>query len=91
MYFPTPSMIADLKNNIEELIWNYAPLTNCLTKLSYYLLKEKSKLCALNGAAQIYPFIKKQFSHLKGLIPTLLLENMKIFLYKSQHIGITDL
>ena len=87
MYFPTPSMIADLKNNIEELIWNYGSSNELFNKkLSYYLLKEKSKLCALNGAAQIYPFIKKQFSHLKGLIPTPTFgEYENIFIQKSTY------
>ena len=41
MYFPTPSMIADVKNNIEELIWNYGSSNKIFNKkLSYYLLKD---------------------------------------------------
>ena len=70
MYFPTPSMIADVKNNIEELIWNYGSSNKIFNKkLSYYLLKDESKLCALNGAAQIYPFINNKYSNSKVLIP----------------------
>ena len=71
MYFPTPSMIADLKNNIEELIWNYGSSNNIFNKkLSYYLLKDEKKICALNGAAQIYPFIKNKFFDSKVLMPS---------------------
>ena len=45
MYFPTPSMIADVKNNIEELIWNYGSSNKIFNKkLSYYLLKDETKL-----------------------------------------------
>jgi len=70
MYFPTPSMIADVKNNIEELIWNYGSSNKIFNqKLSYYLLKDESKLCALNGAAQIYPFINNKYSDSRVLIP----------------------
>jgi histidinol-phosphate/aromatic aminotransferase/cobyric acid decarboxylase-like protein/choline kinase len=70
MYFPTPSMIADVKNNIEELIWNYGSSNKIFNqKLSYYLLKDENKLCALNGAAQIYPFIKNKYSDMNVLIP----------------------
>lgn len=70
MYFPTPSMIADVKNNIEELIWNYGSSNKIFNKkLSYYLLKDESKLCALNGAAQIYPFINNKYSNSRALIP----------------------
>ena len=71
MYFPTPSMIADIKNNIEELIWNYGSSNKIFNqKLSYYLLKDETKLCALNGAAQIYPFINNKYSDSKVLMPT---------------------
>lgn len=71
MYFPTPSMIADIKNNIEELIWNYGSSNKIFDKkLSYYLLKDETKLCALNGASQIYPFINNKYSDTKVLMPT---------------------
>ena len=71
MYFPTPSMIADVKNNIEELIWNYGSSNKIFNqKLSYYLLKDETKLCALNGAAQIYPFINNKYSDAKVLMPS---------------------
>ena len=71
MYFPTPSMIADVKNNIEELIWNYGSSNKIFNKkLSYYLLKDETKLCALNGAAQIYPFINNKYCDAKVLMPS---------------------
>ena len=70
MYFPTPSMIADVKNNIEELIWNYGSSNKIFNqKLSYFLLKDENKLCALNGATQIYPFLNNMYSDSKVLIP----------------------
>ena len=71
MYFPTPSMIADVKNNIEELIWNYGSSNKIFNKkLSYYLLKDEKRLCALNGAAQIYPFINNKYCDVKVLMPS---------------------
>tara|TARA_B110000003_G_scaffold126842_1_gene128926 strand:- start:11774 stop:13561 length:1788 start_codon:yes stop_codon:yes gene_type:complete len=71
MYFPTPSMIADIKNNIEELIWNYGSSNKIFNKkLSYYLLKDEKRLCALNGAAQIYPFINNKYCDVKVLMPS---------------------
>lgn len=70
MYFPTPSMIADVKNNIEELIWNYGSSNKIFNqKLSYFLLKDENKLCALNGATQIYPFLNNMYSDSRVLIP----------------------
>jgi histidinol-phosphate/aromatic aminotransferase/cobyric acid decarboxylase-like protein/choline kinase len=87
MYFPTPSMIADLKNNIKELIWNYGSSNRIFNrKLSYYLLNDEKRLCALNGAAQIYPFIKNKFFENKVLMPSPTFgEYEKIFKNKSYY------
>ena len=87
MYFPTPSMIAAVKNNIEELVWNYGSSNKIFNqKLSYYLLKDENKLCALNGAAQIYPFIKNKYSDFNVLMPNPTFgEYEKIFNKKSYY------
>ena len=87
MYFPTPSMIADIKNNLEELIWNYGSSNEIFNKkLSYYLLKDEEKICALNGAAQIYPFLNNMFANKKALISTPTFgEYEKIFNFKTYY------
>jgi histidinol-phosphate/aromatic aminotransferase/cobyric acid decarboxylase-like protein/choline kinase len=87
MYFPTPSMMANVKNNIEELVWNYGSSNSIFNqKLSYYLLKDESKLCALNGASQIFPFIKNNYADFKVLMPTPTFgEYEKVFKEKSYY------
>jgi len=70
MYFPPPSMIADIKNNFEDLIWNYGSSNKIMNKkLSYFLLLNEKYLIALNGAAQIYPTLKSIFFEKKALLP----------------------
>ena len=70
MYFPPPSMIADIKNNFEDLIWNYGSSNKIMNKkLSYFLLLNEKYLIALNGAAQIYPTLKSMFFEKKALLP----------------------
>jgi histidinol-phosphate/aromatic aminotransferase/cobyric acid decarboxylase-like protein/choline kinase len=70
MYFPTKSMLAELNNNLIDLLSNYGSKQYILNKkLSYVLQYNAQYLLVLNGAAQVYPILKKLFSSKKGLIP----------------------
>jgi histidinol-phosphate/aromatic aminotransferase/cobyric acid decarboxylase-like protein/choline kinase len=70
MYFPTTSMLAELKNNLSWLLENYGSRQELLnTKLSYVLQCNPNHVIALNGAAQVYPIIQKIFEGKKVLMP----------------------
>jgi histidinol-phosphate/aromatic aminotransferase/cobyric acid decarboxylase-like protein/choline kinase len=70
MYFPTKSMLAELKNNLTCLLENYGSRQGILnTKLSYVIQCNPENLIALNGAGQVYPIIQKIFEGKKVLLP----------------------
>lgn len=70
MYFPNGSVLSELKNNMEHLLWNYGSKQSILDqKLSYYLLCNVENAVALNGAAQVYPMLRLYFKGKKGRIP----------------------
>lgn len=71
MYFPTKSMLAEMKNNLPFLVHNYGSNQEKLNvKLSYVLQYNPQRIIALNGAAQIYPFLSKLISNQTVLIPS---------------------
>ena len=71
MYFPDGSVLSELKNNMERLLWNYGSRQSILNqKLAYYLLCDVSHVVALNGAAQVYPMLRQFFSGKAGRIPS---------------------
>lgn len=71
MYFPSPSVISELKNNFENLIHNYGSTQKLLNqKLAYFTLLPEDDVFLLNGAAQIYPILKNFFSKSKALLPS---------------------
>jgi histidinol-phosphate/aromatic aminotransferase/cobyric acid decarboxylase-like protein/choline kinase len=70
MYFPTESMIAEIRNNLSLLLTNYGSKQSLLNKkLSYVLQCDPSRLLALNGASQIYPILSTLFKEKKILLP----------------------
>ena len=70
MYFPNGSVLSELRNNMEHLLWNYGSKQVILDeKLSYFLQCKKENLICLNGAAQVYPILKQYFDGKKGKIP----------------------
>ena len=70
MYFPTGAVLAEIKNNLEGLLHNYGSKQTILNrKLANYLLCNKHNLQVLNGASQVYPFLKQYFADKKVLIP----------------------
>ena len=53
MYFPTASVLSDIRYNLEKLLWNYGSSQSVLNrKLAHYLLAPEESCCLLNGASQ---------------------------------------
>jgi len=70
MYFPTAAVLAEIRNSGAALIQNYGSKQTVLNeKLSYLLLCGAASLQVLNGASQIYPFLKRRFEGAHALIP----------------------
>ena len=70
MYFPSTSVLSELRNNLPELVQNYGSTQKILNrKLAYYLLCNEENLIVLNGASQIYPFLQKFCAAKRMLIP----------------------
>jgi len=71
MYFPNGSVISELRNNLDELLWNYGSRQSVLNqKLAYYLLCDRANVLALNGAAQVYPVLGHLYNDKRILCPT---------------------
>jgi len=71
MYFPTKSMIAEIKNYAPKLLTNYGSSQTILNKkLSYVIQYKSDRLIVLNGATQIYPILKQLYNDKKALIPS---------------------
>lgn len=71
MHFPPASAISELKNNLQELIFNYGSSQKILNeKLSYFTILPPDTLVLLNGAAQAFPFFKKWFEGKRIAIPS---------------------
>lgn len=71
MYFPSSSMLSEMKNNLPMLIQNYGSKQEILNeKLSYFLLYKKENLNLLSGASQVYPILKNLYSNKKVLMPS---------------------
>jgi histidinol-phosphate/aromatic aminotransferase/cobyric acid decarboxylase-like protein/choline kinase len=70
MYFPTEGVLAEIRNSGADLIRNYGSKQTVLNeKLSYLLLCDAACLQALNGASQVYPFLRRRFGNAQALIP----------------------
>ncbi len=70
MYFPTTAVLAEIRNSATALIQNYGSKQTVLNeKLSYLLLCDAGCLQAMNGASQIYPFLRRRFGDAEALIP----------------------
>ena len=71
MYFPTAGVLAEIRNSGAALIQNYGSKQTILNeKLSYLLLCEAACLQVMNGASQIYPFLRRRFAGQNALIPS---------------------
>lgn len=70
MYFPTPSIFSEIRNNLDSLLQNYGSSQDILNeKMGYFLLLPKEKIIALNGASQVFPILKSFFADSQISIP----------------------
>lgn len=70
MYFPTPSILAELKNNLPRLLQNYGSRQEVLNqKLAFFLLCDPARLQVLNGASQLFPTLAEHFGGQRVLLP----------------------
>jgi histidinol-phosphate/aromatic aminotransferase/cobyric acid decarboxylase-like protein/choline kinase len=70
MYFPTPSMMAEIKNNLPRLLHNYGSRQEVLNKkLAVFLLCSPERVTVLNGVSQIYPFLAARLAGRRVLLP----------------------
>ena len=81
MYFPSGSILSELRNNLPELLQNYGSAQTVLNrKMAYYLMCRPEPVMAINGASQAYPWLQKYFSGCNPLIPSpTFLEYSRIF------------
>jgi len=71
MYFPTRSMLSEVRNNLPTLLQNYGSREEILNeKLSYVMECQKDRLIALNGASQVYPILAGLFENKRILLPS---------------------
>ena len=70
MYFPTPSMLSQLRAFLSELVLNYGSAQTILDrKLSYFLRCQPNHVHLLNGASQIFPIMRSWFRPERVLLP----------------------
>ncbi len=70
MYFPNDAIVAEMRSNLEDLIHNYGTTQEILNqKLAYVLLCKKENLNILNGASQVYPFLRDYLAGKRMLMP----------------------
>jgi histidinol-phosphate/aromatic aminotransferase/cobyric acid decarboxylase-like protein/choline kinase len=70
MYFPTPSMISELRSSLPDLLVNYSSSQSLVDeKLAYFLLCEPNNVHALNGASQLFPWLARRFHEAGVLLP----------------------
>ena len=70
MYFPTNSMLSDLRFNLPSLLQNYGSTQASLNrKLAYFLVVPEERLCLLNGLSQAFPMLRDMLAERSVLIP----------------------
>jgi histidinol-phosphate/aromatic aminotransferase/cobyric acid decarboxylase-like protein/choline kinase len=70
MYYPTPSMLSELRLNLPELLFNYGSRQSILDeKLGWALQWPGEMVHAVAGASQCYPWLRSWFHDRRVLIP----------------------
>ncbi len=70
MYFPSSSLISEMKNNLPLLLQNYGSTQTIIDgKLATYLFCQPENLITLNGVSQIYPILEYYLTGKKVLLP----------------------
>ncbi len=71
MYFPTSSVLSEMKNNLVSLVQNYGSTQTILNqKLATYLYCQEEKVTVLNGVSQVYPIVEQYLAEFIGLLPS---------------------
>ena len=71
MYFPTPAMLSEIRTCLDALLHNYGSKQQILNqKCAYFTRVDAAHIVALNGAAQIYPILRRMFEGKRFAIPT---------------------
>ena len=71
MYFPTPAMMSEIRTCLDDLLYNYGSKQQILNqKCAYFTRVEAERIVALNGAAQIYPMLRRFFEGQRFAVPT---------------------
>ena len=71
MYFPTPAMMSEIRTCLDDLLHNYGSKQEILNqKCAYFTRVKPERIVALNGAAQIYPLLKRLFAGKTFAVPT---------------------
>ena len=67
IYFPTPAVTAELRENLSVLMANYGSSQAILNrKLSYFQGCDESNIFLLNGASQAFPILQSLFEGSRG-------------------------
>lgn len=70
MHFPPNSIMAEIRNNLPNLLHNYGSKNSIVNKkLNNFLLYTEERVVALNGASQIYPFLQAKYGEKNVLMP----------------------
>jgi histidinol-phosphate/aromatic aminotransferase/cobyric acid decarboxylase-like protein/choline kinase len=70
MYFPTASMLSQLRGSLPELVTNYGSAQAILDrKLAYFLRCQPEHVHLLNGASQLSPILRDWFPSERVLVP----------------------
>jgi histidinol-phosphate/aromatic aminotransferase/cobyric acid decarboxylase-like protein/choline kinase len=70
MYFPNSSILSELRTHLNKLTTSYGSNQDILNeKLSFFIQCNKENCFLLNGASQVYPFLKSFFRNKRALIP----------------------
>jgi histidinol-phosphate/aromatic aminotransferase/cobyric acid decarboxylase-like protein/choline kinase len=70
MYFPTASMLSQLRSSLPELVTNYGSAQAILDrKLAYFLRCQPEHVHLLNGASQLSPILRSWFRSEQVLLP----------------------
>jgi histidinol-phosphate/aromatic aminotransferase/cobyric acid decarboxylase-like protein/choline kinase len=93
MYFPNSSIFSELRLHLNKLMTNYGSKQTILNeKLSFFLQCNKGNCLLLNGASQVYPFLKTLFGDKNALIPEPTFgEYRKVFPHATSYIDFIGL
>jgi len=70
MYFPTPALLAQLRDALPDLVRNYGSAQPVVDrKLSYLVGGRPERIHALNGASQAFRWLRERYGQLSALLP----------------------